>query len=256
MELLGERPVWSMSGSELLSTLDALDAEAARRETYRLAVIAAIESTGYATELGARDTAELLPFRYRQDASVARRALRLARALPKYHAVSSALDDNAEDDGSEWLLRPAQAEAIVSALERVPLHVPVADLDAAERELVKLAAHLSPQELRAAGKGDAGHSGHRRTRARGRQGVQPRVADLYPGGSRCEVPRVPRERERRTLSCPDPRRFPSTQDRRRRTRPTLPREAPGRRAVCHPQHRRRGDRHRAEDGSRRGRLRV
>src|SRR5258707_978972 len=67
MELLGERPVWSMSGSELLSTLDALDAEAARRETYRLAVIAAIENTGYAAELGARDTAELIRVRYRLD---------------------------------------------------------------------------------------------------------------------------------------------------------------------------------------------
>ncbi|WP_410787885.1 DUF222 domain-containing protein [Kribbella sp. C-35] len=151
MELLDERPVWSMSGSELLSTLDALEAEAAHRETYRLAVIAAIESTGYAAELGARDTAELLRFRYRQDAPVARRALRLAQALPKYHAVSSALDDSTEDDESEWLLRPAQAEAIVSALERVPSHVPVADLDAAERPLVKLAAHLSPSELRQAG---------------------------------------------------------------------------------------------------------
>ncbi|RZT26769.1 HNH endonuclease [Kribbella sp. VKM Ac-2569] len=152
MELLGERPVWSMSGSELLSTLDALEAEAAHRERYRLAVIAAIESTGYAAELGARDTAELLQFRYRQDAPVARRALRLAQALPKYPAVASALDDSTEDDGSEWLLRPAQAEAIVSALERVPSHVPVADRDAAERQLVKLAAHLSPSELRQAGK--------------------------------------------------------------------------------------------------------
>jgi hypothetical protein len=166
MELLGERPVWSMSGSELLSTLDALDAEAARRESYRLTVIAAIESIGYAAELGARDTAELLQFRYRQDAPVARRALRLAQALPKYPAVSSALDDTragAADDeagddeagkdgsGSGWLLRPAQAEAIVSALERVPSHVPIADRDAAEEQLVNLAAHLSPGELRRAG---------------------------------------------------------------------------------------------------------
>ena len=151
MELLGERPVWSMSGSELLSTLDALEAEAARRETYRLAVIAAIESTGYAAELGARDTAELMRVRYRLDAPVARRALRLAQALPRYPAVSAALDDT-EDSGSDWLLRPAQAEAIVSALERVPAHVPVADRDAAERELVKLAAHLPPSDLRVAGR--------------------------------------------------------------------------------------------------------
>ncbi|MGZ0146963.1 DUF222 domain-containing protein [Kribbella sp. WER1] len=163
MELLGERPAWSMSGSELLSTLDTLDAEIARLESYRLHVIAAVESTGYATELGARDTAELLRFRYRQDATTARRTLRLAQALPKYPSVAAALDDtatpqsetdldvDAEDEDGGWLLRPAQAEAIVSALDRVPTHVPIEDRDAAERELIGLAAHLSPLELRQAG---------------------------------------------------------------------------------------------------------
>jgi 5-methylcytosine-specific restriction protein A len=50
------------------------------------------------------------------------------------------------------LLRPAQAGVIVSALERVRARVPVADLEVAEEQLVKLAAHLSPGELRTAGK--------------------------------------------------------------------------------------------------------
>ncbi|WP_432892102.1 DUF222 domain-containing protein [Kribbella sp. CA-245084] len=170
MELLGERPVWSMGGGELLSTLDALDAEIARMESYRLSVVAGIESTGYAAELGARDTAELLRFRYRLDAQTARRTLRLAQALSKYPAVSAALDrtgaspdaldradevaDDADTDGADadaWLLRPAQADAIVSALERVPADVPIDERDAAERQLVKLAAHMSPGELRQAG---------------------------------------------------------------------------------------------------------
>ncbi len=48
-------------------------------------------------------------------------------------------------------LRPAQAEAIVTALEKVPDTVAVEDLDVAERELVGLARHLSPAELRKAG---------------------------------------------------------------------------------------------------------
>ncbi|MFC6156440.1 HNH endonuclease [Kribbella jiaozuonensis] len=165
MELLGERPAWSMSGGELLSTLDAVDAEIARLESYRLSVVATVESTGYAAELGARDTAELLRFRYRLDPPTARRTVRLAQALPKYPAVSAALDrtgalsdapaaDSAahsNPDADGWLLRPAQADAIVSALERVPAHVPIDDRDTAERELVKLAAHLSPGELRRAG---------------------------------------------------------------------------------------------------------
>src|SRR3954464_6105147 len=95
MELLGEQPVWSMGGGELLSTLDTVDAEIARLESYRLGVVATIESTGYAAELGARDTAELLRYRYRLDASTARRTLRLAQALSKYPAVSAALDRTA-----------------------------------------------------------------------------------------------------------------------------------------------------------------
>ncbi|MGW5194750.1 DUF222 domain-containing protein, partial [Kribbella sp. NPDC004138] len=177
MELLGERPAWSMSGGELLSTLDTLEAELARLEAYRLSVVAAIESTGYATELGARDTAELLRFRYRLDAPAARRTLRLAQTAPHYPAVATALertassaptdapDDNRSDNsGSEdgdgaggdagggWLLRPAQAAAIVSPLERVRSRVPVEHLDAAAEQLVGLAGHLSPGELRTAAK--------------------------------------------------------------------------------------------------------
>ncbi|MET9311086.1 DUF222 domain-containing protein [Kribbella sp. NPDC003505] len=163
MELLGERPVWSMSGSELLSTLDTLEAELARREAYRLSVIAAIESTGYAEELGARDTAELLRFRYRLDAPAARRTLRLAQTAPHYPAVAAALEDTASceesDDGAGgggagggWLLRPAQAAAIVFGLDRVRSRVPVEHLDAAAEQLVGLAGHLSPGELRTAAK--------------------------------------------------------------------------------------------------------
>ncbi|MEV0793203.1 DUF222 domain-containing protein [Kribbella sp. NPDC050459] len=186
MELLGERPAWSMSGGELLSTLDTLEAELARLEAYRLSVVAAIESTGYAQELGARDTAELLRFRYRLDPPAARRTLRLAQTAPHYPAVATALDrtassattdapdDNRSDNsgsddgvpddsgsgdggsgdgtGGGWLLRPAQAAAIVFGLERVRSRVPVEHLDAAAEQLVGLAGHLSPGELRTAAK--------------------------------------------------------------------------------------------------------
>ncbi|MEV0792232.1 DUF222 domain-containing protein [Kribbella sp. NPDC050459] len=173
MELLGERPAWSMGGGELLSTLDALDAEIARLEAYRLTVVAAVETTGYAAELGARDTAELLRFRYRLDAPAARRTLRLAQVLEHYPAVSAALaetasceashipeDSTADAEGSMadagadsgWLLRPAQAAAIVFGLDRVRSRVPVEHLDAAADQLVGLAGHLSPGELRTAAK--------------------------------------------------------------------------------------------------------
>ncbi|MEU4295134.1 DUF222 domain-containing protein [Kribbella sp. NPDC026596] len=156
MELLGERPVWSMSSSEKLTTLDTLDAELARLETYRLHLIAALDHDGYAEEIGAHDTAQLLAFRYRQDPPQARRDLRLARTLPKYTAVTNALpavdDDTTADAQTQptTFLRPAQAEAIVTTLERVPTSIPAEDIAVAERELVTLARHLNPSELRKA----------------------------------------------------------------------------------------------------------
>jgi hypothetical protein len=172
MEMVDERPVWSMRGGELLSTLDQLDATLARFETYRLQVIAGLDEIGYAQEIGAHDTSQLLEFRYRLDRSRARRDVRLARSLARYDAVSAALpsggspregsepgdgfesrdgSESAEDEAAEVLLRPAQAEAIVAALEQVPATVPAEDLEVAERELVGLAGHLSPAELRRAG---------------------------------------------------------------------------------------------------------
>ncbi len=195
MEPLGERPVWSMSGSEKLAALDALEADLARRQTYRLELIAGLDHDGYAQEIGAHDTVQLLAFRYRLDRPDARRDVRLAQKLPKYPAVSAALpnvgdeavgdeadslvDDAAGDDAvgddavgdeadglvgdpeqapdttataaAEGFLRPAQAEAIVAALEKVPATVAVEDLAVAEQQLVGLARHLSPAELRKAG---------------------------------------------------------------------------------------------------------
>ena len=91
MELLGERPVWSMSGSEKLAALDALEADLARRQTYRLHLIAGLDQDGYAQEIGAHDTTQLLAFRYRLDRPQARRDVRLAQTLSKYAAVSAAL---------------------------------------------------------------------------------------------------------------------------------------------------------------------
>ncbi|MFI6828154.1 DUF222 domain-containing protein [Kribbella sp. NPDC050241] len=195
MELLGQRPVWSMSGAERLATLDALHAELARLETYRLHVISGLDDIGYAQEIGAHDTTQLLAFRYRIDRPEARRDVRLALALSKYAEVKAALpptdhpvdpdqpvdpgqsvdasqpgdptrpdaptqadepglhDDETDDRdrATDVHMRPAQADAIVSALERVPSTVPAEDIAVAEQQLVNLARHLSPGELRKAG---------------------------------------------------------------------------------------------------------
>ncbi|WP_134118418.1 HNH endonuclease signature motif containing protein [Kribbella kalugense] len=127
MELLGERPVWSLSGGELLSELDALDAELAQRGSRRLQVVARIEESGYAEELGARDAVELLSFRYRRDRAEAWRDVRLARALPKYTIVTEALthgiaipaEDSAECGESGERLQREEAADGAGATEDV-----------------------------------------------------------------------------------------------------------------------------------------
>ncbi|TDW83336.1 uncharacterized protein DUF222 [Kribbella sp. VKM Ac-2566] len=147
-----DKPVELMSDAELARALDQADAELARLETRRLRLVAAMDSSGYAERVGARDMVQYLEFRYRLDHSRAYRDVRLARALPKYPAVTAALPDVAQDrdEPPEVLLWPAQAEAIVTALEKVPTTVPVADLEFAEQELVRLARHLCPTDLRKA----------------------------------------------------------------------------------------------------------
>ena len=91
MEILGERPVWSMSGSEMVSSLDAAFAEIARLQTFVLHLIGGLETTGYAQEVGAGTTARLLTFRYRIDPTKARRDVHLATTLDKFPAVAAAL---------------------------------------------------------------------------------------------------------------------------------------------------------------------
>jgi hypothetical protein len=190
MEILGARPVWSMSGGEMLSSLDATFAEIARLETFALHLIGGLETTGYAKELGAGTTARLLTFRYRIDALKARRDVHLANTLPKYPAVAAALpnpnphhtpatadatgqdapvDDGEVADGTVddragegdvsgsgtgvgVMLHPAQAEAIVSALDKVPATVAADDVRVAEEELVELGRTHGPLQLRKAGK--------------------------------------------------------------------------------------------------------
>lgn len=163
---MDERPVWSMSGSEKLAELDGIDAELARLQIRRLALVGSVDETGYAEELGARDVIQLLTLRHRVDRAQVSRDVRLARALPKYAAVASGLADGIElppldpestdsdadiasdNDAGVRLMRPEQAWTIVSELERIRSRVPVEHLDVAEAELVKLAGRLPLAELR------------------------------------------------------------------------------------------------------------
>jgi hypothetical protein len=82
-----------MSGGEALSELDLVDDAMVRLAMRRLQLVSRVDETGHAEEIGAHDTARLLTFRYRLDSIEAHRDVRLARALPKYPAVSAALPD-------------------------------------------------------------------------------------------------------------------------------------------------------------------
>ncbi len=82
-----ERPPELMSDAELAHALDQADADLARIETRRLRIVAAMDKSGYAERVGARDMVQYLEFRYRLDHSRAYRDVKLARALPKYAAV-------------------------------------------------------------------------------------------------------------------------------------------------------------------------
>ncbi|TCC30204.1 HNH endonuclease signature motif containing protein [Kribbella speibonae] len=164
MAILDERPVWSMSGGEKLSALDAAHAEIARLQVRCLHLSAGLDADGYAQEIGARDTVQLLSVRYRLDPDDVRRDLRLARALHKYPTVTAALGTghpanpanpaDPADPADAAQLNVGQAGAIVSALEKVPTsaRVAVEDLRVAEEAMVEAAHLLPPADLRKLGK--------------------------------------------------------------------------------------------------------
>ncbi|TWD82362.1 5-methylcytosine-specific restriction protein A [Kribbella amoyensis] len=133
-----------MDGAELLAALDEVQHEVNRLQLYRFELLAALDKIGHAAEVGARDTTDLVASRHRVDGPAVRRDLRLSVALPKYPAVESALRASA--------LHADQAEAIVSALEKVPASVPAEDLKVAEAEMVTAAETLAPRDLRILGK--------------------------------------------------------------------------------------------------------
>src|SRR5215216_6017265 len=95
MEILGERPAWSLNDAEKVSRLDATIAVINSMKTYYLQLVADLDASGHAKDIGAGDTARFLSQRYLIDPVEARRDLRIATALPKYAAVSDALPDPA-----------------------------------------------------------------------------------------------------------------------------------------------------------------
>ncbi len=181
MEILQLLPPSTLVDSVLLSTVDGVEAAISALKTYRLKLIADLDQRGLAAEQGARDTVELLSLRHHLNRREVKRDLKLAKALPKYDAVTTALPDPTlpapprpdsdntpapePDDASEAdtapepgdapvpvVLTPDQADAIVTTLEKAPPSVPGDLLRVAEEQMIEAARHLSPDELLAFGR--------------------------------------------------------------------------------------------------------
>ncbi|WP_165956445.1 HNH endonuclease signature motif containing protein [Kribbella antibiotica] len=146
MEIVGMRPVYLQSASELVATLDALETAASVRETYKLQVIKRLDEMGAASELGARDTVDFLSQRYRRTPTEVRRDLAFGAALHKYPLVAGALPDPA-DPSRPASLRPAQAMVIVETLEKAPSTVAVDVLEVVEEQMVQVGHDRDPREL-------------------------------------------------------------------------------------------------------------
>ena len=64
MEILGERPAWSLNDAEKVSRLDATVAVINSMKTYYLQLVADLDASGHAKDIGAGDTARFLSQRY------------------------------------------------------------------------------------------------------------------------------------------------------------------------------------------------
>src|SRR5687767_5370480 len=91
METTQLLPPSRLGDSDLLSTLDAVDAALSTLTTYRLQLAADFDQRGLAGEHGARDTIEFLSLRHHRNRREIKRDLKTAKALPTYTAVTAAL---------------------------------------------------------------------------------------------------------------------------------------------------------------------
>ncbi|MEV8372946.1 DUF222 domain-containing protein [Kribbella sp. NPDC056861] len=157
---MDDRAVVLMSGSELLSAYDALHEEVETLKARQAHVLNRLDQLGYAAEVGAHDTARLITYRYRLDPTEAHRRVHFATRLHKYPVVAAALaapsgdhSTDVDDGDAAVVLHMGQAEAIVSALDKIPAraNVAVEDLAEAELRMVEAGEHLSPSGLRTLG---------------------------------------------------------------------------------------------------------
>ncbi|MEU4395718.1 DUF222 domain-containing protein [Kribbella sp. NPDC023855] len=150
METTQLLPPSRLGDGDLLSTLDAVDAALSTLITYRLRLVADFDQRGLATEHGAHDTVEFVSLRHHRNRREIRRDLKTAKALPNYAAITAALPNPASQTthaAGTTELNLAQAEAIVTTLDKAPASVPDELLRVAEEQMIEAAQLLTPDDL-------------------------------------------------------------------------------------------------------------
>ncbi|WP_328327128.1 HNH endonuclease [Kribbella sp. NBC_00382] len=145
MEISQLRPAYLQSDSEVIVTLDTVEAALNTLGSYRLELLGEVESRGLAKELDARNTIELLELRHRRDPADIRSDLKFLKNLPNYEAVTAALAVAGDDPTG---LTSDHARVIVNTLEKAPSTVPLEALRVAEEQMIEAARHVTPSGLR------------------------------------------------------------------------------------------------------------
>jgi hypothetical protein len=143
LDQLASTPVWSMTPAEQRATLRDLATAEAQLGALRLRVLAEADRSGATTDSGAATAADWVAGETRQTRITARADLNLARALEDHPVLAESL--------AHGQANPAQARAIVKALDRLPhsgeFAMSAEQRTRAEAHLVRLAADHDAKAL-------------------------------------------------------------------------------------------------------------
>jgi Domain of unknown function (DUF222) len=148
LEFLASVPTWSMTPEQQRQALVDLARGQAELEALRLRVLVEADRSGATDEAGAQDAAAWVAVETRQTRREARSDLRLAKKLETHPLLAEAMGSGRAN--------PAQARAILTALDRLPatggFAVSIEQRAAAEEHLVELAQHHDARELAVLGR--------------------------------------------------------------------------------------------------------
>ena len=148
LDKLVDQPLFTLTPAEQKHALKMLAEDEAQLAALKLRLLAHVEETGATADASAGSAADWLAVQARQIRRDARSDLKLAQKLEHHDLLAAAM--------SVGQVNPAQARAIVAALERLPrtgeFAVSAEQRTHAEAHLVALAAHHDAKELRILGR--------------------------------------------------------------------------------------------------------